>query len=146
MLSSKDDEGEGKVSKTDQAKQLLAQYGSAYLITSISFAIVSFAICYFAVNSGGWGAMRIADKPGKRLCWNHSAYRNFGYPSISRSHDAHTHPTHVGCAAATSGVDMSSLLSKIGLQVNDTNETVSERSVHGVATCHRSIVFFIQRS
>ncbi|KXZ56048.1 hypothetical protein GPECTOR_2g1600 [Gonium pectorale] len=47
-LTSKD----GKKSSTEQAKQLLAQYGSAYLITSISFAIVSFAACYFAVDSG----------------------------------------------------------------------------------------------
>lgn len=54
VLTSKD-EGEaapGTPSKTDQAKQLLAQYGSAYLITSISFAIVSFALCYLAVDSG----------------------------------------------------------------------------------------------
>lgn len=43
---------EGGMSRTDQAKQLLAQYGSAYLITSISFAAVSFAICYAAVNAG----------------------------------------------------------------------------------------------
>jgi Protein of unknown function (DUF1279) len=39
-------------SKGDQAKDLLARYGSAYLITSISFAIVSFAICYSLVNAG----------------------------------------------------------------------------------------------
>eukprot|EP00200_Dunaliella_tertiolecta_P005764 CAMPEP_0202355822 /NCGR_PEP_ID=MMETSP1126-20121109/10552_1 /ASSEMBLY_ACC=CAM_ASM_000457 /TAXON_ID=3047 /ORGANISM="Dunaliella tertiolecta, Strain CCMP1320" /LENGTH=172 /DNA_ID=CAMNT_0048948493 /DNA_START=1268 /DNA_END=1785 /DNA_ORIENTATION=- len=43
---------ESKVSKADQAKQLLAQYGSAYLITSISFAIVSFGACYTLVNAG----------------------------------------------------------------------------------------------
>lgn len=56
MLTSKD-EGDGKApSKTDQAKALLAQYGSAYLITSISFAIVSFGACYVAVDSGGAGA------------------------------------------------------------------------------------------
>ena len=35
-----------------QAKQLLKRYGSAYLITSISFAIVSFAACYALVSSG----------------------------------------------------------------------------------------------
>ena len=35
-----------------QAKDLLARYGSAYLITSISFAIVSFAACYAAVDAG----------------------------------------------------------------------------------------------
>lgn len=39
-------------SKGQQAKRLLAQYGSAYLITSISFAIVSFALCYALVSSG----------------------------------------------------------------------------------------------
>ncbi|PNH08018.1 hypothetical protein TSOC_005471, partial [Tetrabaena socialis] len=49
-LTSKD--GEGKLSRTEQAKQLLTQYGSAYLITSISFALVSFAACYFAVDAG----------------------------------------------------------------------------------------------
>lgn len=38
--------------KGQQAKKLLAQYGSAYLITSISFAIVSFALCYALVSSG----------------------------------------------------------------------------------------------
>ena len=78
VLTSSDDassSGEGKptISRTDQAKQLLTQYGGAYLVTSIGFAAISFAICYAAVNSG---------------------------------------------------VDMSSLLAKIGLQVNETNETV----------------------
>lgn len=37
-----------------QAKDLLKRYGSAYLITSISFAIVSFAACYALVSSGAW--------------------------------------------------------------------------------------------
>jgi hypothetical protein len=50
VLTSKDEEA--ALSKTEQAKRLLAQYGSAYLITSISFAIVSFAACYAAVNAG----------------------------------------------------------------------------------------------
>jgi hypothetical protein len=45
-------ETENGPSKTEQAKQLLTQYGSAYLITSISLAIVSFAACYFAVDAG----------------------------------------------------------------------------------------------
>ncbi len=49
---------EGGLSKTDQAKQLLTQYGSAYLITSISFAAVSFAACYAAVNAGEHACMR----------------------------------------------------------------------------------------
>ena len=35
-----------------QAKQLLARYGSAYLLTSISFAVVSMAACYLAVDAG----------------------------------------------------------------------------------------------
>jgi hypothetical protein len=38
--------------KGQQAKDLLAKYGSAYLITSISFAIVSFAACYALVSAG----------------------------------------------------------------------------------------------
>ena len=42
---------EGK-SKGDQAKELLKRYGSAYLITSISFAPASFGACYALVNSG----------------------------------------------------------------------------------------------
>lgn len=36
----------------EQAKDLLKRYGSAYLITSISFAIVSFAACYALVSAG----------------------------------------------------------------------------------------------
>lgn len=40
------------VSRTDQAKDLLKTYGSAYLLTSISFAIVSFAACYALVSAG----------------------------------------------------------------------------------------------
>jgi hypothetical protein len=35
-----------------QAKDLLKRYGSAYLITSISFALVSMAACYLAVDAG----------------------------------------------------------------------------------------------
>ena len=42
-------EGKGKGA---QAKDLLARYGSAYLITSISFAILSFGACYALVSSG----------------------------------------------------------------------------------------------
>ena len=40
------------LSRTEQAKQLLARYGGAYLATSISFAVVSFAACYAAVSAG----------------------------------------------------------------------------------------------
>jgi hypothetical protein len=61
VLTSKQEEQGGgdaaaapPVSRTAQAKRLLAQYGSAYLLTSISFAIVSFAACYAAVSAGGF--------------------------------------------------------------------------------------------
>lgn len=43
-----------RASSCPQAKDLLKKYGGAYLLTSISFAIVSFAACYAAVSSGGW--------------------------------------------------------------------------------------------
>ncbi|XP_077241335.1 FAM210B-like protein, putative (DUF1279) [Tasmannia lanceolata] len=39
-------------SKTDEAKELLAKYGGAYLATSISLSLVSFALCYFLVSAG----------------------------------------------------------------------------------------------
>ncbi|QDZ17948.1 DUF1279 domain-containing protein [Chloropicon primus] len=38
--------------KKADAKSLLTKYGPAYLVTSISFAIVSFALCYFLVSIG----------------------------------------------------------------------------------------------
>ncbi|KAL6762367.1 hypothetical protein V8C86DRAFT_2520752 [Haematococcus lacustris] len=50
VLTSKE-EG-GVVNKTNQAKQLLAQYGSAYLLTSTTLAAISFALCYWAVDAG----------------------------------------------------------------------------------------------
>ncbi|KIZ04670.1 hypothetical protein MNEG_3284 [Monoraphidium neglectum] len=50
-MTTKDETGAAP-SRTEQAKQLLAQYGSAYLVTSISFAVVSFAACYAAVSAG----------------------------------------------------------------------------------------------
>ena len=46
------EETPGGQSKGQQAKGLLARYGSAYLITSISFAAVSFGLCYLLVSSG----------------------------------------------------------------------------------------------
>ncbi|CAM9462042.1 unnamed protein product [Laminaria digitata] len=45
------EEGEGGEVATT-AKDLLKQYGSAYLITSITFALISFGICYVAVSNG----------------------------------------------------------------------------------------------
>lgn len=53
LTSSDEDPAAGSKNKGEQAKELLKRYGSAYLITSISFAIVSFGACYLAVSSGG---------------------------------------------------------------------------------------------
>lgn len=47
VFKSKDTEGKGI-----KAKDLLAKYGSAYLITSISLSIVSFGLCYALINAG----------------------------------------------------------------------------------------------
>lgn len=44
--------GGNKEGKTVQAKDLLAKYGSAYLITSISLSAVSFGLCYVLVTAG----------------------------------------------------------------------------------------------
>jgi len=55
VFSSKEEEGgEGKKkkSRTDQAKELLAKYGGAYLATSISLSLVSFALCYLLISAG----------------------------------------------------------------------------------------------
>ncbi|XP_010473119.1 PREDICTED: uncharacterized protein LOC104752627 [Camelina sativa] len=57
ILSSKDDEGidgekKKKKSKTDEAKELLAKYGGAYLATSITLSLISFSLCYVLVTSG----------------------------------------------------------------------------------------------
>ncbi|CAH2060929.1 unnamed protein product, partial [Thlaspi arvense] len=57
ILSSKDEEesdGEKKQkkSKTDEAKELLAKYGGAYLATSITLSLISFSLCYALVTSG----------------------------------------------------------------------------------------------
>lgn len=38
--------------KGSQAKELLKEYGAAYLVTSISLALVSFSICYVLVDNG----------------------------------------------------------------------------------------------
>lgn len=56
ILSSKDEESDGeekkKKSKTDEAKELLAKYGGAYLATSITLSLISFSLCYALVTSG----------------------------------------------------------------------------------------------
>ncbi|KAK2380057.1 putative transmembrane protein [Trifolium repens] len=51
IFSSKE-EGEGQKSKGDQAKELLAKYGGAYLATSITLSLISFALCYVLINAG----------------------------------------------------------------------------------------------
>ncbi|KAK2640809.1 hypothetical protein Ddye_022572 [Dipteronia dyeriana] len=55
IFSSKDEEngqGEKKKSKGNQAKELLAKYGGAYLATSITLSLISFALCYALINAG----------------------------------------------------------------------------------------------
>ncbi|XP_028767288.1 protein FAM210B, mitochondrial-like [Neltuma alba] len=55
IFSSKD-EGNGdperKKSKGDEAKELLAKYGGAYLATSITLSLISFALCYALISAG----------------------------------------------------------------------------------------------
>ncbi|KAH0715502.1 hypothetical protein KY284_008407 [Solanum tuberosum] len=55
IFSSKEDgdeENKDKKSKGDQAKELLAKYGGAYLATSITLSLISFGLCYALINSG----------------------------------------------------------------------------------------------
>lgn len=54
IFSSKEDgeDNTGQKSKGDQAKELLAKYGGAYLATSITLSLISFALCYALVSSG----------------------------------------------------------------------------------------------
>ncbi|KAF5751701.1 hypothetical protein HS088_TW02G00718 [Tripterygium wilfordii] len=54
IFSSKEEgkeEGEKK-SKGDQAKELLAKYGGAYLATSITLSLISFSLCYVLISAG----------------------------------------------------------------------------------------------
>ncbi|XP_022152952.1 uncharacterized protein LOC111020570 isoform X1 [Momordica charantia] len=55
IFSSKE-EGEGDVgkgkSKGEQAKELLAKYGGAYLATSITLSLISFSLCYALISAG----------------------------------------------------------------------------------------------
>ena len=41
-----------KVSKASQAKALLRKYGAAYLLTSITLAIISYTMCYSMISRG----------------------------------------------------------------------------------------------
>lgn len=47
-----DGDGKGKARKTEKAKDLLAKYGGAYLLTSITLSLISFSLCYILVNAG----------------------------------------------------------------------------------------------
>ncbi|CAN4119175.1 unnamed protein product [Withania somnifera] len=47
-----DEENKEKKSKGDQAKELLAKYGGAYLATSITLSLISFTLCYVLINAG----------------------------------------------------------------------------------------------
>ncbi|KAL3518604.1 hypothetical protein ACH5RR_021193 [Cinchona calisaya] len=47
-----DEENKEKKSKGDQAKELLAKYGGAYLATSITLSLISFTLCYALISAG----------------------------------------------------------------------------------------------
>ncbi|KAK9727046.1 hypothetical protein RND81_05G254600 [Saponaria officinalis] len=47
-----DEEGKEKKSKGEEAKELLAKYGGAYLATSITLSLISFTLCYVLINAG----------------------------------------------------------------------------------------------
>ena len=64
MLTGKGGAAKDGKGKGAQAKDLLARYGSAYLITSISFAILSFGACYALVSSGAPGCWIAWSPPG----------------------------------------------------------------------------------
>lgn len=52
IFSSNEGATETNKSKGDQAKQLLAKYGGAYLATSITLSLISFGLCYALINAG----------------------------------------------------------------------------------------------
>ncbi|KAJ6928218.1 FAM210B-like protein [Populus alba x Populus x berolinensis] len=55
IISSKEEgeeDGEKTKSKGDQAKELLAKYGGAYLATSITLSLISFSLCYALISAG----------------------------------------------------------------------------------------------
>lgn len=51
VFSSKDEDKQGK-SKGQEAKELLAKYGGAYLATSITLSLISFGLCYALISAG----------------------------------------------------------------------------------------------
>jgi hypothetical protein len=72
IFTSKDNSEEGtKGNKTNKAKELLAQYGGAYLVTSISLSLVSFALCYALIQAG-------VDVPAllEKVCTNPTIFYN----------------------------------------------------------------------
>ncbi|XP_010685420.2 uncharacterized protein LOC104899838 [Beta vulgaris subsp. vulgaris] len=53
IFSSKEDgEERREKSKGEEAKELLAKYGGAYLATSITLSLISFTLCYVLISSG----------------------------------------------------------------------------------------------
>lgn len=54
IFSSKEDgkDNSKQKSRGDQAKELLAKYGGAYLATSITLSLISFALCYALISAG----------------------------------------------------------------------------------------------
>lgn len=53
IFSSKEDgEEKREKSKGEEAKELLAKYGGAYLATSITLSLISFTLCYVLISSG----------------------------------------------------------------------------------------------
>lgn len=54
IFSSKEEGEEGKIekSKGEQAKELLAKYGGAYLATSVTLSLISFTLCYALISAG----------------------------------------------------------------------------------------------
>ncbi|KAI5666943.1 hypothetical protein M9H77_16796 [Catharanthus roseus] len=59
IFSSKEEEenaeNKEKKSKGDQAKELLAKYGGAYLATSITLSLISFTLCYVGISTNETG-------------------------------------------------------------------------------------------
>ena len=73
IFSSKEEgkeEGEKTKSKGDQAKELLAKYGGAYLATSITLSLISFSLCY-ALFSAGVDVQALLQKVKITCPWKH---------------------------------------------------------------------------
>ena len=52
LTSAAVDENGNRISRTKQAKQLFKRYGAAYLTTSITLSLISYALCWSAVANG----------------------------------------------------------------------------------------------